>query len=162
MISRSCLDFKKKKLSTIHQSFIIVKLYTWCRSCDILYIVCCYKDLAMNIFRVKLWVCLFSREYHTIQYNTICIPPMCILEYCISIDWMDSPILSSIHHARIIYKVLSNICTFGWCSLSCFFILNSISVFCALMLSLIDPEPTHVAQNIKDKNRLRQLDQGSS
>jgi hypothetical protein len=31
------------------------------------------------------------------------------------------------------------------------------------MLSLINPEPTtHVAQNIKDKNRLRQLDQGSS
>jgi hypothetical protein len=29
---------------------------------------------------------------------------MCILEYCISIDWMDSPILSSIHHAHIIYK----------------------------------------------------------
>jgi hypothetical protein len=117
--------------------------------CHLVY-CCCYKDLAMNIFWVKLRVCLFSREYNTIQFAYL---PCASWSTAFLLNGF-SPIVSSIHHAHIIYKVLSNICTFR-CSLSCssFYIL--LVFFCALMLSLINPEPC--STNIKDKNRLQQL-----
>lgn len=68
----------------------------------------------MNIFRVKLWMCLFSREYNAIQFAYL---PCASRSTAFLLNGF-SPIVSSIHHAHIIYKVLSNICTFR-CSLSC-------------------------------------------
>lgn len=120
--------------------------------CHLVY-CCCYKDLAMNIFRVKLRVCLFSRDYNTIQFAYL---PCASWSTAFLLNGF-SPIVSSIHHAHIIDKVLSNICTF-WCSLSCSLFYILLVFFCALMLSF-DKSRAFCAcsTNIKDKNRLRQL-----
>lgn len=120
--------------------------------CHLVY-CCCYKDLAMNIFRVKLWVCLFSREYNTIQFAYL---PCASWSTAFLLNGF-SPIVSSIHHAHIIDKVLSNICTL-WCSLSCSLFYILLVFFCALMFEFDKSRAFYACStNIKDKNRLRQL-----
>lgn len=110
---------------------------------------CCYKDLAMNLFRVKL--CLFSREYNTTQFAYL---PCASWSTAFPLNGFSKFVINSpcSHHLQGSLKHMY-IPVFS----KLFFILNSISVFLCIDVEFDKSRAYACSTNIKDKNRLQQL-----